>query len=1210
MSNTPKWTPSQELAINTKGKTLLISAAAGSGKTATLTERIISSLTDESSPADISRMLVVTFTVAAASELKQRISAALSKEIAKNPTSKHLSKQLIMLEGAQISTIDSFCFNIVRENFQRLGLPLGIRIADGGELHLLHKNIMEDIIEEHYDSTSADDNDFIPFVENFIDTKESAPLSITLLSLYEKLSSRQEGIKFIKSCADSLINEADSDFFLSRQGKIIYDYLFDGFSYYRASLSKACDIICSSPEAQNAYFKSFSYDLTFASDMLEVLKEKNYERAKDKIRSYSAIKLSSLKADYKTEEIELSVSMKKNFLSFVRDTASPKYFSLAQSEISQIMKDSAKILYSIYNLLKQFEERSMAEKYRRKIFGFNDITRFAVNILSDEDGNPSDVARAYAEKFDEIYIDEYQDVSPIQDYLFRLVSRPDNRFMVGDIKQSIYCFRNADPEIFSKYKKDFPLIKPEDNTLIDSECASIFMSNNFRCDKNVIDFTNKIFSFLFTHCGSSISYTEDDDLKFSKLDKDRTVPSVPVNVRVLYSESKKAEDSEANDAPSSNSDAANKEAIWVANEIHRLLNEEKKADGSPIEPKDIAILMRQTTSAADFADALDALGIPSSGGEKKDIFNTPDVLLMLSLLSAVDNPQRDITLAATLYSPFFAYTMDDLILIRESADSSCSLFEALENYQNKENKNAEIEKKNSYFLKKLLLYRNYANSTSVDKLINFIYNDLSVMAMEYSNSSNLLKLYELARGFESGSFKGLNNFISYINDLIEDDKIPDSLATDDDSANAVKILTIHKSKGLEFPVCFVSSTQSHFNFKDTQQSILYSSGAGIAFRLAHKSGLAKLNTPLREAVALQITDSQKEEEMRILYVALTRARERLYITANSHGRTLASTVEEKAAEASLFPGAFNLKSANSFISWILAATYPLESSDSHTFEFVNCADIEQKDIYAPETQETREEKQVDLKAVEEIKARFDFKYPYEHLNKLPAKLSVSKLTPTVLDDVDNDALSLESVDEARILEISEFFESKGKQTSADKGTATHLFLQFCDFENAALCGIDNELARLVEKRFISPNVAKLINKKQLEAFFKSDFYRSLSSATKVYREQRFNILLPASHFTKDAEFEQQISDEKILIQGVIDLFFTTPDDKVILCDYKTDYLTDEERNSAPLAIKKLKKRHGEQLSYYSMAIEQFCGKKPDKILIYSLPYGEALEIKL
>ena len=1207
MSNTKKWTPSQELAINTKGKTLLISAAAGSGKTATLTERIIRSLTDENDPADISKMLIVTFTVAAASELKQRISAALSSEIAKNPTSKHLSKQLIMLESAQISTIDSFCFSVVRENFQRLGLPSGFKIADSGELHLLHKSIIEDIIEEHYNSTDINDNEFVSFVENFIDTKESQPLSVSLLKIQEKLASRAEGIKFIKACADSLIQEAENDFFLSRQGKIIYDYLIDAFSYYLKAFSKACDVICSIPEAQNAYLRSFSYDKAFIEDVLEILKEKNYEKAKEKISTYSPLKPSPLKAIYKTEETELCKDMRSDFSKFITKTVLPTNFSLSQEEISQTMKQSAKVLQSVYSLLEEFEDKAMQEKYRRKIFGFNDITRFAVKILSDEDGAPSDVARAYAEKYDQVYIDEYQDVSPVQDYIFRLVSRPDNRFMVGDIKQSIYSFRSAEPEIFSAYKRDFPLIKNSDDLEANqSDCASIFMSNNFRCDENIIDFTNKIFSFLFKHCGESINYTQDDDLKFSKREEGRTMPSPSVNIRVIHNEKQK----EAMPESTSQDDDTNKEALWVANEIHRLLNEEKKADGSPIEPRDIAILMRQTTSANDFADALAALGIPCSSVPEKDIFNTPDILLMLSLLSTIDNPQKDIPLAATLYSPLFCYTMDELILIRESADASYSLFEALENYKNTENKNEEIERKNSYFLEKLLLYRNYANSTSIDKLINFIYNDLSLMSMEYSSSSNLLKLYELARTFESGSFKGLNNFITYINNLIEDEKIPDSFKDEDEASNAVKILTIHKSKGLEFPVCFVSSTQTKFNFIDLKDPILYDSKAGIAFRLSHKSGFAKINTPLREAAALQIKASQKEEEMRILYVALTRARERLYISANAAKNTSPQAIEKNSAEASFFEGSFNLKSSNNPLSWILASIYPLESRDGYTFEFIHGDDVELKDVYEIGVEAECELEKLDDVRSEEIRSRFDFKYPYGHLNKLPAKLSVSKLTPTVLDDVDNDALSLESAQDAHILEISEFFESKGKQTSADKGTATHLFLQFCDFENAALCGIDNELARLVDKRFISENVAKLINKKQLEAFFKSDFYKSLSCATKVLREQRFNILLPASYFTKDAEFEQQIFDEKILVQGVIDLFFTTPDGKIVLCDYKTDYLTDEERNSAPLAIKKLKERHGEQLSYYSMAIEQFCGKKPDKILIYSLPYGEALEIEL
>ena len=1201
MSNTKKWTPSQELAINTRDKTLLISAAAGSGKTATLTERIIRSLTDKNAPADISRMLIVTFTVAAASELKQRISAALSSQIAKNPADKHLSRQLIMLESAQISTIDSFCYSVVRENFQRLSLPSGFKIADTVEIHLLHKEIIESIIEERYNDNDTESNDFLYFVENFIDTKESVPLSSTLLDLYNKLDSRAEGVDYIKACADELYAGAEKDFFLSLQGKIICEHLIEALTYYQKCYSKALDALSSTTEAQNAYFRSFSYDKSFIDSSLDALRAYNYVNAKKHLSSYTPLALGSLKAQYKTEETELCRNMRADFTSFIAKTAIPKYFSLSQEEISETIKKSADVLRSVYSLLKEFEARSKEEKFRRKIFGFNDITRFATQILSDEQGNPSDVARAYAEKYDQIYIDEYQDVSPIQDYLFRLVSRPDNRFMVGDIKQSIYSFRNADPDIFSGYRRKFPLIKnADDAAALNSPCASIFMSNNFRCDENIIKFTNKIFSNLFSNCGESISYTKDDELKFSKVEDGRTMPSPKVSVRIIHNENLKNEDYVPYEE--------NKEAIWVANEIHRLLKNEKKADGTPIEPRDIAILIRQKSSAYDFADALKELGIPCSSIPEKDVFNTPDVLLMLSLLSVVDNPQRDIPLAATLYSPLFRFTMDELIQIRESADSSYSLFEALKGYLDADEKDTEIERKSLYFLEKLCLFRDFSISSPIDKLISFIYDDTSILSMESSNQSNLIKLYELARTFESGSFKGLNNFITYVSDLIEDEKTPDSFGKEDDSSNTVKILSMHKSKGLEFPVCFVSSTQTKFNFTDLKKPILYDSHAGISFRLAHRSGFAKLNTPLREAAELRIKASQKEEEMRILYVALTRARERLYVTADIPKPSSAATIESKAAHAAFFPGAFEIKSAANPLPWILAAIYPPTENDVYSFEFIHGSEIDFVDVYDLKNTETTVQA-VDKDKASELISRVDFKYPYAHLNKLPAKLSVSKLSPTVLDDVDNDSLTLDSSNDVHILDISEFFESKSKETSAAKGTATHLFLQFCDFENASENGVECELARLVEKRFISPSIAKLINKKQLDAFFKSEFFKSLSHAERIYREQRFNILLPASHFTGDAEFEQQISDEKILVQGVIDLFFTTSDGKIIVCDYKTDHLTDEEQKSVSLATKKLKERHGDQLSYYSMAIEQMCGKKPNKIYIYSLPFGEALEIE-
>ena len=1204
MSKATKWTPAQELAINTKGKTLLISAAAGSGKTATLTRRIIKSITDKDSPADISRLLVVTFTVAAASELKQRISLALSREIATDPSNKRLSKQLVMLESAKISTIDSFAFSVVKENFQRLSLPAGFKIGDTNELYLLHKEIIENIIEKHYGDVNID-ADFISFVENFVDIKDSVSLSEILLDLYERLSSRAEGIDFALEASKQMLIEADGDFFASLQGRIISEHLVKMFSYYKDCFEKSYTFVEAIPEVLSVYGPKISRDIAFINDMLSALASGCYESARSIILSYSKENIGNLAAEVQTEDTVIAREKRKEFMAKLSKAAS-NHFSLSQEKISQTMKESASILNSIYLILEEFERVSMAEKYRRGEFAFNDITRFAVKILSDSTGEPSDIARAYADKFDEIYIDEYQDVSPIQDFLFRLISKPNNRFMVGDIKQSIYCFRNAEPDIFSSYKRSFPEITPDDfGDSGDSLCASIFMSENFRCDENIIKFTNRVFSYIFSYCGKNINYTSNDDLKFSKKEEGRSMPSPAVNVRVIYHERKKK--GEENPDASDN-EGENKEAVWVANEIYRLISEEKKADGTPIEPRDIAIILRTNTQAPHFANALSALGISSKGGEKKDIFNTPDVLFLISLLSAIDNPQRDVSLAATLYSPFFSFTMEDLVKIKRSSPHASSLFDSLRDYASSEECDGEIAEKRDRFLKKLNSYRNYSNSVPVDKLINFIYNDLSILSMNSVSSSNLLKLYEMARTFESSSFKGLNNFISYINSFIEREKSPDLFGKGIDDSNSVTITTIHYSKGLEFPVCFVSNCASAFIYKDLQKPIIYSSAAGIAFRLAHESGFAKVNTPLREATILKSKELIKEEEMRLLYVAITRARERLYVTARIPKNISRSSVEASAYDSDYFKGEYGVMSCENMLSWILGAIYPLEDSDFHTVEFINDDGIELVNSYYDDDSLYSSE-ECDEDIVSELRSRLDFQYPFEHLKSLPAKLSVSKLTPSVLDDVDEDSLSLESESDSRFLEISEFFESRSKNTAADKGTATHLFLQFCDFENASQNGVDAELSRLVEKRFISKSVSELINKKQLEAFFKSELFALLSKAKRVYREQRFNILLPASNFTQRDDFEAEIKDETILVQGVIDLFFISEDGSLILCDYKTDYLTNEERSDASLAKKKLKDRHGEQLSYYAMAIEQMCGKKPDKTLIYSLPFGDALEIQ-
>ena len=1192
------WTKKQLQAIEARDKTILVSAAAGSGKTATLTERIVRKLTDENNPASISKMLIVTFTRLSAADLKRKISNAISNELAKNPTSQYLSKQLVLLESAHICTIDSFYLDIVRSNFQRIGLPSNFRLADEGEMALLRKEVMDKIIESHYDSNAEKDYGFLYFVENFTNAKQSDTLSDVFLALENKLCSKTEGANAVLSFANELTEQANYDFFESRQGQIIRNYILNGAESYCHAMERCCNVIASEEKASAAYLPTFSYEKDFLSDFIEILKQNSYSAAREKSLSFNKQRLGSLKKEFQTDEIALCKSIRDEETKFIQ-SINEKYFAFDENEVKNTMLKTSAILVSLHKILTEFQDAALEEKIKRKAFDFDDIRKFSYQLLTNEDGSPSDIALTYREQFDEIYIDEYQDVDAMQDKIFSLIAKENNRFMVGDIKQSIYSFRGADTDVFAGYKKKFPMFENAQN----SNNALIFMSNNFRCDENVINFTNTVFSFLFGNCGESIEYTLDDNLVFSKIEEGRTLPSPLVNVTVITGDESAKEDDEVTDEDEKSD--INPEAIWIANEIKRLVSYEFKSDGSKIEPRDIAVLMRATTPASDISRALEYYGIPCSDNSKYDLFETPDVLLTLSLLSTIDNPHRDIPLAATLYSPIFGYTMDELVEIRTSADAKASLFEALRDYAGN---NETILKKNQYLIDKLTDYRRISLSMSIDKLLNHLFADLSMSSLDGANPQNLTRLYEMARKFEAGSFKGLNNFISYINELIENKKVP-SLSYEDADSNAVQLITAHKSKGLEFPVCFICNTQSRFNLDDTKPNLLYHSRAGIALRLALEGGMARLNTPLREAVALEIANAQFEEEMRILYVALTRARERLYITA--HTRSRLDKLEENALSTHEFASSFKVGRSKNWLSMILASIYPLTNGNSYTFfalekDSVSLGNANECQI------ETRVSNGISItdEQVEIIKGRLEFVYPYAHLNKLPAKLSVSKLTPTVLDDIDNDAATLESFDEAKVLEIEEFFESKSKTTSADKGTATHLFLQFCDFENADKNGAKEELSRLVENKFIAPQVAELINIKQIEKFFESKFYSTLKNARKTYREQRFNILLPASHFTQENKFKSEVEKEEILVQGVIDLFFEDENGNIILCDYKTDYLLPEELKDETLVIKKMKERHGKQLEYYSMAIERFLGKAPDKILIYSLPFGEAVEIPI
>ncbi len=1195
------WTPAQMAAMSTRNKTLLVSAAAGSGKTATLTERIIRGITDETSPSDISKLLIVTFTRAAAEELKTRIFGALSEALAKDPTNKRLTSQLIKLGSARISTIDCFYLELIRTNFSELGLSPSFRIADPTELEILGKSVMEDTIEYCYET----DEQFPSLVECFTGTRSANGLPDILLGLFRHISSVPEGLSFLKRKSEELFHEAEAgaDFFSTEFGKIVKIQAKDMAQHGLSLFEDAIRYAASDEKIANATLASFFYDRDFCASLLAALNasEGAYEKAKAHLESFVPQRMKPLKAEFATEEIDHLKDARSAYHKELKKLAKNS-FAKPNEVILRAMKDTAIYTLQLYQTLSEYADRIQSEKERRGVLDFNDIRRYTLKLLVDENGNPTPVARKYAEEFSEIYIDEYQDVDLVQDLIFRALSREDNRFMVGDIKQSIYSFRGAEPQVFSGYRTVFPALDSEEGA--SSSAATIFMSENFRCDKNVIDFTNLVCSRIFSACVDSIGYQKEDDLVFGKAkpSDDYRSPKVRLSVILTKEDHDQADDKEETDEESP--DKKELEAMYIASEIDRLIRCEKKADGTPIRAGDIAVLFRSHSMSAPIAEALRSRGIKTSETGTEYYFENPDVLMVLCLLNTVDNPHRDIFLTGALRSPLFGFTMDELIAIRSSADPSYSLYDALLVRTEKED---ILGEKCRRFHETLTDLRQSASALSVDRFLRllfeselFLASGLVTYQQESGEGGNLLQLYEYARTFEAGSFKGLYNFIEFINTLIEEEKKMQS-PPKVSSPDCVNLLSIHQSKGLEFPVCFLAGAANQFNRQDQRRSLLFEYPTGIAMKISDSTGFARINTPMREALATSQGVKQSEEEMRILYVALTRARERLYVTA-----VRSSTKERLMARAisrARLCDRYTLMHCNSYLDWILIPfADPTADTSSCELTFLAPTMIDPSSDQKMEVDRVVEESP---EANEELylylKEKYEFCYPHKALRKIPAKLTVSKLSPDVLDDGDIGA-ELFSGQRAAVPDF--FITGKPSRASAaERGTATHLFLQFCDFSRLAEYGVREEMARLVEKRFIPDHIADLIYVEELERFAHSDLFRRILSAKQVIREQRFNLLLSADAFTKDPSLAEALKGETLAVQGVIDLILIGKNGEIELYDYKTDRLTLAEQSDPSAATKKMNQIHGLQLSYYAHAVEEIFGQKTDIVAIYSTHGG-------
>ncbi|MBQ4324347.1 MAG: UvrD-helicase domain-containing protein [Clostridia bacterium] len=1223
-----RWTPEQALAIERRDCTMLLSAAAGSGKTAVLTQRIIESLTDPARRIPLSRILAVTFTRSAAAELRARIGAALGDAVLASPDDEFLASQLRLLPTASISTIDSFCIGILRRFAAEAGVSEGFRILDEQEANLLRLSLLSDLVAEGYaglvPGVSAEE--FCRLSYHLVGVRQESTLPELLHELTKKLESLTEGVDALKRWADEYLSDSARPLLDTKWGGLLLDELRGFGSHYEARLSPLLDALRGDADLPAAYLDALGTYVNFARDLaspvrsyphLSALAETSFPTLKPgkKHSEESAPLLEAVKATCSSLREDLAKRIRPLFY----------YDEAAWATLLRRLGEECLVLW---RLLSCFEGRFLDACHARASYDFATVNRLTYSLLL-QNGERTEVAHALAQEYDAVCVDEYQDVNPLQHAVFEAISGERARFLVGDIKQSIYRFRHAEPDIFAALRRAFPPLGEEDHP-----CVCHFMSYNFRSDRAVIGFINRVFSTVFGAAGDSIGYREDaDNLRASRSEEGlppaftpvvalfgrehKDTPATPEELpraKDLYERDMQALEAalegDSPDGEEDEDDTVTPEVAWVASQIADLLRNGTRRDGTPLHPGDIAILMRSANSKyAPYREALARLGIDSCKPKDTDFFSCPEVLLALALLNTVDNPLQDIPLSAVLCSPLYGFSSDDLTLVRRASPEAPSLYDALVLY-------CEAHpdfSRGTAFLCQLARFREVARTESPDKLLRLLFAETPLMSIAGADGgggeANLKLLYHYARNYGAASGERLYRFIRFINSQIESGATF-SPPKGGDAADRVVISTVHGSKGLEYPVVFVCGCGAPFSSADLSATLLCDGKLGLALRLREEGSSAIAENPVRRLAERAVTDADRQEEMRLLYVALTRAQERLYVTGSVARRSYVSSLLERVEAARAHKDRYAFLRLPSYMAWVLAA---LGDDPSVATLLVNPEPSPVEDVAedagrsAPTDEEIRAQEAL-------LRRRLDFRYPFAHLAGLPKKLSVSKVYPALLDGTEEEAVPLAPPDgedgdrPEKWRRMPEAYAGAQPPAPTDRGIATHLFLQFCDFGALAERGVEEELARLEREKFLSPETVRLIRREELRIFRASSLLSDLLGARLVRREFRFNTYLPAALFTEDPARRAALEGENLFVQGVIDALIETEEGELILVDYKTDRLTREELESPQLAARKLVGRHGTQLRYYALAAELIFGKRPTHTYLYALQSGLCYEV--
>ena len=1206
-----KWTNEQLQAINEKGNNILVAAAAGSGKTAVLVERIINKVINEK--IDIDKILVVTFTNAAASEMRERILEAIYKKLEENPLNYHLQRQIILLNKASISTIHSFCLDIIRNNFYEVDASANFRIADTAENDLLKYDVLDDLFEEKYNNN---DKDFLNLIEVYTDYRSDDKLKELILNIYKFIQSSPFPEKWIEEKVNQFKGDENKDFSETIWGQVILSTLKDKIEEAVIKLRKI-----SSETSKFIELSKFTAVLNEDIINLEFIMS-NMNLWNSTFNSINSFKWKNWPVDKKVT-LELKDKAKE-----VRDKVKKelksefdKYMIYNSEEALKYINNMYYILNSLKELVKEFSKKFSERKKEKNIIDFNDIEHLALKILLKEENGEyveSDVAKKYKKKFEEIAIDEYQDSNLVQEYILNSISKNNNIFMVGDVKQSIYKFRQARPELFlDKYEKYSLKAEQKEN-----ENLKIQLFKNFRSRKNILDITNLVFKNIMSKKIGDIEYNENEYLNYGA--------NYPEPEENNFKYAGKAElhiiDLKENDEISAYKDEIEVEeddeqerieddvieAKFVAKKIQEIMNSgykvyDRKEGYRNIKYKDIVILLRATSTLAPiFEKELADLDLPVFSDSSAEYLNSVEIQTIMSILKIIDNPLQDIPLVTVLRSTIGKFTDNDLIEIR-LVDRNCDFYEAL--LKARISAEGNLKNKIEDILSKLEKWREEQEYKTLDELIWQIYIDtgyynyVGLLPNGALRQANLKILFEKAKQYESASFKGLFNFINFIDKLKGNNGDMASAKLIGENEDVIRIMSIHKSKGLEFPIVFLCAAQKSFNMKDLNENILLHQDMGFGPTFIDIENKIKFNTLAKEAIKIKSKEEIISEEERILYVALTRAKEKLIITGRK--KDLSKDLAKKQEELELYTQDKEridnklVKKAKSYLDWIMLVYLFNKNNIKDIMELYehNKNDLIKEIINKEETADNInlinviEEEAGKLKNEEEIEnisKELNWKYKYQDETTIPTKTSVTKIKELKNENVIDIEDILNDNKEIKLEAEANFIKQEEKISSSKKGSLVHLCLQRIDErQDYNIEDLKKLVQGLVFNEIITEKEAESIDVNILYKYVKSELFEELRQAKKIYKEQPFYINVPVKELYKDVGDTQ----EKILVQGIIDLFFINNKDELVLIDYKTDYV---EKGKESV----IKERYKVQLELYKNALEKSFNKKVSRAQIY------------